>query len=297
MRAKGKGRVRGLFTALITPFDERGRVNTDALSKLVRFQISRGTEGIYPCGSTGLGPMLRMEERKAVAETVLSESRGRVPVVVQVGSPDTESTVALAKHAETEGADAVASLTPYYYKQGERAIVKHFESISRSVDILVFAYNIPQFTGNNLQPAMVASMAKAGTIAGIKDSSRDLLQLLDLMDAVPDDFVVMNGTEEYGLFAIMSGADGLVSGGASAVPEIFKTMVAAQRKGDYRAALAAQGTVQEVKELVKPGPISSYYEIIRERGIDCGVPRAPFLPLERADSDRIIKGLKALRLV
>jgi 4-hydroxy-tetrahydrodipicolinate synthase len=290
------GRVQGLFTAIITPFDKKGRVDADAMSELVRFQISRGTEGIFPCGSTGLGPMLRLQERKAVAETVLRATRGRVPVVVQVGSSDTESTVALARHAEKVGADAVASLTPYYYKPGERAIIKHFETISKSVEIPVFAYNIPQFTGNNLQPATVASMAKAGTITGIKDSSRDLLQLLDLIGAVPEGFVVMNGTEEYGLFAIMSGADGLVSGGASAIPELFKIMVAAQRKGDYRAALAAQDKIQKVKDLVKPGPISSYYEILRERGIDCGVPRAPFLPLDRADADRIIKGLKNLRL-
>ena len=289
--------VHGLFTAIITPFDAKGRVNTDALSELVRFQMSKGTEGIFPCGSTGLGPMLRLDERKAVAETVLRASRGKVPVVVQVGSSDTESAVELARHAEKEGAYAIASLTPYYYKPGDKAVIKHFETISNSVDIPVFAYNIPQFTGNNLQPLMAASMAREGTIAGIKDSSRDLLQLLDLMGAVPDDFVVMNGTEEYGLFAIMSGADGLVSGGASALPELFKKMVASQRKGDYSGALAAQETIQKVKDLVKPGPISSYYEILRERGIDCGVPRAPFLPLERQEADRVVAGVKRLRLI
>ena len=100
------------------------------------------------------------------------------------------------------------------------------------MDIPVFAYNIPQFTGNNLAPAAVASLAKAGVISGIKDSSRDFLQLVDVIDSVPDDFVVMNGTEEYGLFAIMSGADGLVSGGASALPELFKKLVLSEWKGD-----------------------------------------------------------------
>ncbi len=289
--------VHGLFAAIVTPFDKQGRVNPDALGKLVRFQMSMGTEGIYACGTTGLGPMLRVEERKAVAETVLGASKGRIPVVVQVGCPDTPSSVALAKHAESAGADAVASLTPYYYKPGERAIIKHFEAISASVSIPLLAYNIPQFTGNNLMPSTVASMAKDGTLSGIKDSARDFLQLLELLDAVPDDFVVMNGTEEYGLFAMMSGADGLVSGGASALPDAFKPMVSAHRNGDYRAALAAQKTVQGVRELVKSGPISAYYEILRERGIDCGVPRPPFLPTEGAESRRIIGGLKALGLL
>jgi 4-hydroxy-tetrahydrodipicolinate synthase len=292
-----KRRVRGLFVALITPFDGKGRVDPERLSELVRFQISKGIEGIFPCGSTGLGPLLSIEERKTVAEAVLKSSRGRVPVVVQVGCTDTSSTVELAKHAEELGADAVASLTPFYYKPGDRAISKHFEAIARSISIPLFAYNIPQFTGNNLRPAVVASMAKEGTISGIKDSSRDILQLLDLLNAVPRDFVVMNGTEEYGLFAIMSGADGLVSGGASALPELFKSMLAAERRGNHEAALAAQENVLKVKDLVKSGPISAYYEILRERGIDCGVPRAPFLPMERTDTRRLIRSLRSLKLL
>lgn len=297
MPSGAKGKVRGLFTALITPFDKDGRVDETRLAELIRFQISKGAEGIYPCGSTGLGPMLRLEEREAIAETVVKAVGGKVPVVVQVGSPDTASTVQLAKHAERLGADAVASLTPYYYKPGERAVTRHFESIAKSIGIPLFAYNIPQFTGNNISPASVASMARDGTIAGIKDSSKDFLQLLDLLNAAPQGFVVMNGIEEYGLFALMSGADGLVSGGANALPELFSSMVTAQRKGDHEAALAAQKKVQRVKGLVAKGPISAYYEILRARGLDCGVPRTPMLPLDRDESAHIVEELKSLRLL
>jgi len=290
-------RIGGLFTALITPFDSKGGVDADRLGELVRFQISRGADGIFPCGSTGLGPMLSLPERQLVAETVVKAARGRVPVVVQVGCADTGSTIDLAKHAEKIGADAVASLTPFYYKPGDKAVFKHFEAIKEAINIPLFAYNIPQFTGNNLLPATVALMARDGTIQGIKDSSQNLLQLEDLIGAVNEDFVVMNGTEEYGLFAIMAGADGLVSGGASALPELFKSMVAAETKGDHRAAIAAQRTVLKVKELTRPSPIASYYAILRERGIDCGSPRAPFLPLEGAIADRTIKALKNLGLI
>lgn len=241
--------------------------------------------------------MLSPDERKAVAGAVIEEASGKVPVVVQVGSADTASSIELAKHAEKAGATAVASLTPYYYKPGDRAVFKHFEAISKSVGIPTFAYNIPQFTGNNLLPSAVAAMAKARTIAGIKDSSRDFLHLLDLLDAVPDDFVVMNGTEEYGLFALMSGADGLVSGGASALPEPFVSLVAAQRGASYDEALAAQNMVLKVKDVVKTGAISAYYEILRERGIDCGRPRAPLLPTEASEAKRTIEELKGLRLI
>ncbi|HEV2137522.1 MAG TPA: dihydrodipicolinate synthase family protein [Nitrososphaerales archaeon] len=292
-----KQKIGGLFTALITAFDDKGRVDAERMTNLVRFQISKGVDGLYPCGSTGLGPMLSPDERKAVAEAVIEEASGKIPVVVQVGSADTASSIELAKHAEKTGATAVASLTPYYYKPGDRAVFKHFEAISKSVSIPTFAYNIPQFTGNNLQPSALAAMAKAGIIAGIKDSSRDFLHLLDLLDAVPDDFVVMNGTEEYGLFALMSGADGLISGGASALPEPFVLLVAAQRGLSYDEALAAQETVLKLKDVVRTGAISSYYEILRERGIECGKPRIPLLPTEPSEAKRIIAELKELRLI
>jgi dihydrodipicolinate synthase/N-acetylneuraminate lyase len=95
----------------------------------------------------------------------------------------------------------------------------------------------------------------------------------------------------------MSGADGLVSAGASALPELFSGLVDAEKIGDSKAALLAQSTVQKVKDLVKSAPIPAYYEILRERGLDCGVPRPPFLPLAKEDSIRMIKDLRELRLI
>lgn len=288
--------IGGLVTALLTPFDPRGHVDGNALAELVRFQIDKGVDGLYPCGTTGLGPMLRTAERKQVAEVVVKQASGKVPVVVQVGSADTSSTVELAKHAERVGADAVASLTPYYYKPGESAIVKHFEAVAKSIGIPLFAYNIPQFTGNNLQSSVISRMARAGTIAGIKDSSRDFLHLQEVLEAVPEGFTVMNGTEEYGLFALMVGADGLVSGGANAFPEAMKELVAAQREGDYARALAAHRAVISIKDAVSAGPISAYYEVLRQRGIDCGSPRAPLLSLDKPARAQLKKDLSALEL-
>ena len=291
------GGVKGLFTAMITPFDSAGRVDEDAIFDLVKFQVKSGTEGLFPCGSTGLGPLLTLEERRRIAQTVVGAAAGKVPVVVQVGSADTESTAALARHAESVGAAAVASLTPYYYKPGEAAIVKHFERVASSIDIPLFAYNIPPFTGNNLRPQTVAGMAKKGTLAGVKDSSRDFLQLVDLLDVVPEDFVVMNGTEEYALFAIMSGAKGLVSGGASAFPELFANLVVSEREGRLEDALGAQKKVRMVKEVVKESPIAWYYEALRRRGVDCGRPRAPMLGIEPGPAAVGAKRLKALGLL
>lgn len=290
-------KVHGLFTALLTPFGRGGRVDDDRLAALVRFQISQGVDGLYPCGSTGLGPLLSLEERKRIAKVVIQESRGKAPVVIQVGCADTSSTVELARHAEEAGAYAVASLTPFYYKPGEKAVVKHFEAVADSVEIPLFAYNIPQFTGNNLLPATVASMARKGTIAGVKDSSRDILQLLDLLGLVPKDFVVMNGTEEYALFAMMMGGDGVVSGGASAFPELFRSLVSAFREKDLEAASEAQQRILQFKDAVRDAPISSYYDILGARGVDCGMPRPPFLPLSKETRNLLFAKLRRMGLI
>jgi dihydrodipicolinate synthase/N-acetylneuraminate lyase len=238
--------------------------------------------------------MLRIDERKIVAEVVVTEVGRKVPAVVQVGCADTPSTVELARHAERIGAYAVASLTPFYYKPGERAVVKHFESVAKSISIPLLAYNIPQFTGNNLLPQAVASLSRNGTIAGVKDSSRDVLQLLELLDLVPEGFVVMNGTEEYALFAMMMGGDGVVSGAANAYPEVFHSLVSAHDSGDLAAAASAQKRILAFREAVKGAPIPSYYEIIRSRGLECGDPRPPFLPLARDDRVRLLARVKEL---
>ena len=289
-------RVGGLFTALITPFDAKGEVDEDALASLVKFQLSKRVDGLFVCGSTGLGPMLSEEERNRVVSVVASEAKAGVPVVAQVGAADTSSSVRLAKHAEKAGVDAVASLTPYYYKLNEASIAKHFETISESVSVPLFAYNIPQFTGNNLQPKVVGDLARRKVVVGIKDSSRDFLQVEGILDAVPEEFVVMNGTEEYALFAMMVGADGVVSGGANAFPEIFASMVASYKRGDQSGALEAQRKILAYKEAVKEAPIAAYYEILGQRGVSCGVPRAPFLPLGGQARGRISSYLRGANL-
>ena len=285
-------KVGGLFTALLTPFDSKGRVDLEALARLVRFQAHAGADGLYVCGTTGLGPLLSLPERKSIAETVSNELSGTLPMVVQVGCADTASAVDLAAHAEGLGAEAVASLTPYYYKPGDAAVRKHFEAIASAVKSPLFAYNIPQFTGNNLAAETVASMAGQGTIVGIKDSSRDVLHLLEVLDSVPESFVVMNGTEEYGLFSLMMGGDGLVSGGANAAPELMKALVSLHAKGDYRAAVSAQETVLRFRACVKASPIPAYYEILRSRGVDCGKPRQPFLALGKQEARGVQKALE-----
>ena len=286
--------IKGLVTALLTPFDGNERVEEESLAELLRFQISKGTQNIFACGTTGLGPLLSVEERKRVAEVSIEGAGMHIPIVVQVGAADTATSVALAKHAEKRGADAIASLTPYYYKPGDEAIMKHFERIARAVSVPLFAYNIPQFTGNNLSQSIVGSMAKKGTIVGIKDSSRDFLQLLGIIGAVPESFTVMNGTEEYALFAMMSGADGIISGAANAFPELFRSLVDAHGSGNYPRAEKIQRKIVEVKEAIGPRAIAGYYEILRGRGINCGGPRGPMTPLNKEEMIRIRSDLSRL---
>src|SRR2546428_993688 len=131
-RSKRRQEIGGIITALITPFTSSEEVDEKALRKLVQFQLRKKVHGFFVCGTTGLGPLLTIDERKKVATTVVEETGGGAAVIVQVGMPDTKGTVELAKHAEEAGAAAGACNTPYYYKAGEARRTANYRARSQA---------------------------------------------------------------------------------------------------------------------------------------------------------------------
>ncbi len=291
----GRVKIRGIVTAMITPFTGSEEVDESALRELVKFQVGKRVEGFFVCGTTGLFPFLTMDERKAVAKAVVEEVEGRLPVIVQVGRPDTRGTVELAKHSEGIGADAVACITPYYYKFDDDALVEHYEAVSKAVSIPIFVYNIPPRTGFNMKTELLMKLARRGLIVGVKDSSRDFLQLLDIIERLPADFLTFNGSEGYVLQAFLAGASGAVSALSNAIPEIFLGIQDSFRRGDFQEGLRLQRRLNRIRQVTDAAPLSSVYEILRERGIKCGNPRRPFSPISREERTRMLADLEKLK--
>ena len=170
---------RGAMPALITPFDQEGLVDEQKMRNFLDWLVPQ-VSGLYVGGSYGSGPIMSVDQRKQVAEIVADSVAGRIPIVVHVGDPDTNTSVALAKHAETLQISAIASLTPYYYLHGRPEIDRHFLTLIDSVSIPVFLYNNPKYTNYCVTSDQVYWLAEKG-LAGLKDSSANIQLFYDLV--------------------------------------------------------------------------------------------------------------------
>src|ERR671910_778048 len=140
--------IRGVLLPVITPYDEKIRVDEQMMRQLVDFHITAGVQGLFVLGSTGQGPAMTLEERKETADIALDQAKGRVPVVIHVGTADTGSAVALAEHAAEHRADAVAIVPPYYYSDHtEYEIIAHYKAVHKAVSLPLFIYENPKYSG------------------------------------------------------------------------------------------------------------------------------------------------------
>ncbi len=277
-------RLHGIITALVTPFSNDGQVDEEAIRQLVQFQIKSGVNGLFPLGTTGMGPAMEPDERKRVAEIVVKEAKGRVPVIVQVGAADPAVSVDLARHAERCGADAVASLTPFYYHPGTDSIIEHYRRLAASTKLPVLVYNIPSNTGNNVDAKLLAQLSRIPNIVGIKDSSRDFSQLLDYLGSVPPGFTVINGTDSYLFSAFCAGVNAGVSATANPFPELFVEMYEAYKASDLTKGERLQIKIHSLRAAMSNPPLAPLLEVLKMRGLKSGNVRPP---LRQMNSEEI----------
>jgi len=283
------GAVEGVITALVTPFDREGEVMEGAVRSLVDFQAEAGVNGLFLCGTAGLGAVMRPEQRRRVFEAASDAAAGRVSVIAHVGAPSTEEAVGLARDAEAAGVDAIGCVTPYYFTPDESSIIEHYRRVAGAVDLPVYVYNIPRNALTNVGPELMLKLCEIENIAGVKDSSRDFVQVLEYLQALPEDRSVICGTDSYILPALIMGARGTITGYANAFPEVYVDFYRSFLRGDYKAAKRQQFAINLLRKAMQRPPIAPYYEALRLRGIEAGWPRAPL----RTMSHKEVEGLKA----
>jgi len=272
----------GVIPPLTTPFTESGDVYEEGLCRLVEFQIEKGVHGLFICGTYGSGPIMTVEEREKVHEIVVDQAKGRIAVVAHVGTTSTAQSVALARHAESVGADYVASISPYYHRHDERTVVEHFRTLVRAVEVPVYVYNNPKASGVTITPSFLRHLADVG-VQGVKDSGFSFIELTHFMLAMRDKpgFVFIAGTEALALPAFMIGAKGCVSGLANALPELVVKLWDLFQAGKYEEAARVQMQVNRARQIlhIPSSTNAACYAVLRERGIDVGYPKAPILPV------------------
>lgn len=290
-------KIKGIISPLLTPFTPEGKVYEPGLRDLIEFLIPH-INGLFPCGTYGSGPLMTIQQRKKVAEIVVDQVKDRIPVIVHVGSANTQSTLELAKHAEKINADAVASIPPYYYSYGEDEILNHYRELLNSVKIPVYLYNNPKTSGNSVSPRLLAKIAELG-LAGVKDSAFDLINFHFYAMAVKrPDFNLIIGTEALYLPATQAGAVGAVCGLANVFPEVLAKLRSSIEKKDFENAAKLQIRILQIRQVIKMGPtIPICHGILKMRGVDAGGPKLPFLPVSDYLQRKIHEALAKLDLI
>ena len=253
---------KGLGTALITPFEEDGRIDYASLEKLICAQLDAGVNSLVICGTTGEPPAMTDTERSDLIRFAVRTVAGRIPVIAGTGSNCTASAAANSRRAEELGADGVLVVTPYYNKCTQDGLFLHYRTVAESTSLPVIAYNVPGRTGVNLLPSTAARLTEIPNLAGIKEASGNITQVINTAKAIEGSNIsLFSGDDPAALPIFAVGGVGLISVASNAVPARIKELTDACLAGDYATARKLQYSYQRFFELmfaeVNPIPIKA----------------------------------------
>lgn len=227
----------GAITALVTPFEENGKIDVEVLKDLVRFQIEGHISGIVPCGTTGEAVTLDLDEYRFVVETVVKQAHGKVPVIAGAGSNDTKKAIKLSQIAKEAGADALLHVTPYYNKPTPKGLVAHFKAIAEAVNLPIILYNVPGRTGSNVSAETTLKVAKeVPSVVGVKEASGQIGQIMDIIKGAPKNFSVLSGDDAITFPVMALGGDGVISVVSNEIPKEMSMLCRALLEGNIKKA-------------------------------------------------------------
>ncbi len=272
----------GIYPAIITPYDEKGEVNSAVLDQLIDFHLANGVHGFWVTGSTGEGILLSEKQRKFITQTIVRKSSGRGKIIVHVGAPDTDTCIRLAKHAEKVGADGIAALPPFFYLVDQQAIVDHYRLIGEACSLPLFAYNLPIFTQVHITADLMGRILEVPTVIGIKFTEHNLVEARNILDLAPDRLSLLFGHDGMLLGALAMGAHGGVGGSYNYLSRATVLLYESFRRGDLSSALEIQYKLTRIhKAMGEIGGLSVTKECVGLLGFECGPPKRPIPPLDR----------------
>jgi len=224
------------MVALVTPMLQDGEIDYPALQRLLDFHLAVETEAVVILGSTGEGWAISDKVRLQMAGTVVDYLRGRIPVIVGVGSNSTRTTIAAARQLQTLNIDGFLTVCPYYNKPTQEGIYLHFSRLADAVKKPIILYNHPGRTGIDMLPETVARLALHPNIAALKETVVDPQRLAALAKIITDDFILYSGDDANCLTLIQAGGKGVISVAANIIPKQMRSMVQAMLDGDVATA-------------------------------------------------------------
>ena len=285
-----RSNLKGSMVALVTPF-KNGKVDEQAIKRLLDFHLQNGTDVIVPCGTTGETSTLSHEEHKGVMSFVIDYVSGRLPVICGAGSNSTQEAVPFLQHAKKEGASGVLVVTPYYNRPTQEGLFRHYEFLAKKVDIPIVIYNVPSRTGVSIAHETVARLSKIPNIIGIKEASGSLEQASRIISLC--DVTVVSGEDSLTLPLLSVGATGAISVVANVAPQKEHDMIAAYLQKDMTKARKLHYELFELAKVLfietNPIPVKTALDLM---GLITGELRLPLCEMSPENRKELLRVLK-----
>ncbi|MDC7246586.1 MAG: 4-hydroxy-tetrahydrodipicolinate synthase [Sphaerochaetaceae bacterium] len=281
--------IKGVCTALVTPFNEDGSVDYESYEKLVRNQIENNIDALVPLGTTAENPTLEPEEKRKLIRLTVELASGKIPVIAGCGSNSTYHAIEATKEAKDLGASMSLQVCPYYNKPTPSGLYRHFISIAEAVDLDMMIYNIPGRTGTNIPNNIIWDLAKHPRIIALKEASGNIHQLLSLLNERPEDFSVLSGDDFLTLPLITCGGQGVVSVASNVFPSQIAGMVHLLLDGNIQEGSALFFSLFPFFENffleTNPIPIKTY---MASKGLLKEFFRLPLTPMKTETKEQLL---------
>jgi 4-hydroxy-tetrahydrodipicolinate synthase len=288
----------GVGTALVTPFTQDGSIDEGAVRRLARRQVEAGVHFVSPCGTTGEAPTLTHSEKLRVVELVVEEVAGRVPVLAGAGGYDTREVIELVHDFERLGVDGILSVTPYYNKPTQEGLFQHYRAIATATPLPIVLYNVPGRTGVNIDVRTVARLAQIPTIKGVKEASGNVVQMCEIVAAVPADFILLSGDDPLAVAVMAIGGKGVISVASNEAPAEMAQIIELAEKNDFAGARRLHTWLLPLIQAnfleANPIPVKA---AMAAMGLIEEVYRLPLVPPAPAVRDKVLSVLQDLKLL
>jgi len=289
---------KGCGTAMVTPFQKDLSLDEVALRKLIRRQIAGGINFLVPCGTTGESPTLSHEEHLRVVASTIEEAKEKVPVLGGAGGYDTRKVIEMAREIERLGADGILSVTPYYNKPTQEGLYHHYKAIASAISLPIILYNVPPRTNVNIEPATLRRLSEIENIIGVKEASGNIAQMTQVIQQVPEEFLVLSGDDALTLPLVAMGGRGLISVTSNEIPAEMTRLVQLCLDGEFKTARALLRKLLPLIEVnfieTNPTPVKAG---MAEMGLLEPVWRLPLVPPRTENQAKIRTVLESLALL
>lgn len=285
--------ITGSIVALVTPMHDDGRVDHDALRRLIDWHVAEGTACIAVVGTTGESPTLDVEEHCEVVRVAVEHAAGRVPIMAGTGGNSTAEAIELTRYAKQVGADCTLQVVPYYNKPTQEGMYRHFRAVAEAVDLPVVLYNVPGRTVADLQHDTVLRLAQVPGVVGIKEATGDIARAAWLIREAPKGFAIYSGDDPTAVALMLLGGHGNISVTANVAPRAMHELCAAAMAGDAKRAAEIHLRLLPLhKQLfVEPNPVPVKWALAR-LGRCGGALRLPLVPLTDAAQPLVERALR-----